>query len=134
VPFLRKIINRIKNHVNFTTAIGGELGIMGSSQERDLDAIHPTLKLVPQTGYVKVLFNLQGMRGIVIYSRIKGNSNWNLLAYHYKSPYLDRRPLAQAGIAEVREYMAVYFDGHENIGLQSSIETIVFGGPLNSSL
>jgi hypothetical protein len=30
--------------------------------------------------------------------------------------------------------MTVYFDGHEAIGLQSSIETIVFGGPLNESL
>jgi hypothetical protein len=131
---LRQIINRIRNHKNYTTAIGGELGIIGSSYERDLDNIRPTLKPVAQAGYVKVRFNLQGMPGVAIYSRVKDNANWNFLAYQHKSPYLDRRPLTQAGKAEISEYMAVYFDGNETIGQQSSIETIVFAGPLDASL
>jgi hypothetical protein len=134
MPFLRKIINRIRNHRNFTPAIGGELGIIGSSQTRDLNTIQPKVKLIAQIDSVKVYFNLQGMRCVGIYSRIKGSPNWQFLSYDYNSPYVDRRPLAQAGVAEIREYMAVYFDGHENIGLQSSIETIVFGGLLNASL
>jgi hypothetical protein len=133
VKFLRQLFKRIKAHPLYTPAIGGELGIIGSSYLKDLNAIQPTLRLVGQADAVKVFFNLQGMHGVNIYSRIKGSSNWVFLTNHYNSPYLDRRPLSQPGKAENREYMAVYHDGNQPIGIQSSIETIAFGGLLNDS-
>ena len=41
---------------------------------------------------------------------------------------IDGRPLATAGVAEVREYMARGMDGDNEIGLESDIVSINFAG------
>lgn len=68
------------------------------------------------------------MHAVSIYSRIKGTEGWTKIANDFASPYVDRRPLTEPGKPENREYMALYFDGREDVGQQSDIASIVFGG------
>ena len=50
------------------------------------------------------------------------------LAYDYASPYVDGRPATVAGQAEVREYKVVCSDGKLEIGRDSDIVSVLFGG------
>jgi hypothetical protein len=68
------------------------------------------------------------MSCVTIYSRIKGSFGWTRLGNDYTSPYEDKRPLAVEHQPEIREYMIRYFDGREDIGLESDVVPVVFGG------
>lgn len=125
---IRNMANRIKTSTGYTEAIGRELGIVGSGIMLDYSTLRPTIKPTAYPGYISIAFNKQGMLGVSIYVRLKGTTGWEKIATDHTSPYADKRPLAEAGKPEIREYMAVYFDGREDVGQQSDIATIVFGG------
>jgi ribosomal protein L18 len=123
-----KVIASLKKNDAYTEAIGGSLGIIGYSRLYDLKEIRPVIKATAYSGRVDIAFNLQVMKSITIYSRIKGTYGWEKLGNDYATPFEDRRPLAVAQQAEIREYMAFYFNGKEDIGKQSDIVSAVFGG------
>ena len=68
------------------------------------------------------------MHGVSIFSRIAGETEWQELTSVGKSPYIDRRPLKEAGKPEVREYKLRFYDGFNDVGQESDIASIVFGG------
>jgi hypothetical protein len=128
---LKKIIQKtgvIKRHVNYNETIGSELGIIGTAQQIDLETARPALKLSVFPGSVEISFQLLGMRGISIYSRMKGTLGWERITHDYESPYVDTRPLAQTNTPEIREYMARFFNGREDIGRESDVAVCVYGG------
>jgi len=59
---------------------------------------------------------------------LRGQTTWIKLAMDTSSPYIDGRPLAQAGVAEVREYMLRGVVNDEAIGLDSDILSIAWEG------
>lgn len=119
---------RMKTHKNYTEALGCALGIVGSVTVIDRKDLRPTISLRAFPGQVEVNFNLQSMKSISVYSRLKGTNGWEKLGNDKKPPFIDTRALQVANQAEVREYCARYFDGKEDIGEMSAIETIVFAG------
>lgn len=123
-----RAVGIMKNSTAYNEAIGGALGIIGSSRLFDLREIKPAIKATAYTGRVDISFNLQVMKSITIYSRIKGTYGWEKLGNDYASPFEDRRPLAVPQQAEIREYMAFYFNGKEDIGVESDMVSAVFGG------
>lgn len=123
-----KIIAFLKKSPAYNEAIGSSLGIIGYSRLFDLKEIKPSIKATAYNGRVDISFNLQVMKCITIYSRIKGTYGWERLGNDYATPFEDRRPLAVPQQAEIREYMAFYFNGKEDIGQQSDIVSAVFGG------
>lgn len=128
---LKRIIQKsgvIKRHTSYNETIGSELGIIGTTQQIDLETARPALKLSVFPGSVEISFQLMGMRGITIYSRIKGTLGWERITHDYESPYVDTRPLAQTNTPEIREYMARFFNGREDIGRESDVAVCVYGG------
>jgi hypothetical protein len=67
-------------------------------------------------------------KGVNIYSRLKGQSEWTFLALDTESPYHDTRALAVAGVAETREYIAYGVLSDEELPTGSDIITVVYGG------
>ncbi|GGH73396.1 hypothetical protein HNQ91_003646 [Filimonas zeae] len=128
LAIIARYAQQIKAHVNYTEALGGVLGIVGSVSVIDPKDLRPTITLRAFPGQVDVGFNLQGMKSIVIYSRPKGSHGWERLGHDKTPPFIDTRPLAVALQPEIREYTARYFDGKEEIGEMAAIETIVFAG------
>jgi hypothetical protein len=68
------------------------------------------------------------MYGVTIFTRLTGTSDWTELASVVTSPYIDKRPLSQSGKPETRDYMVRCYNGVEDIGQQSDVASIVFGG------
>lgn len=128
LQIISKVILQIKAHSDYQDSIGSALGINGYNKLFDLKEIKPVIKAKAYEGRVDVSFNLQVMKSITIYSRIKGSYGWERLGNDYESPFEDRRPLAVPHQAEVREYMAMYFNGKEEIGQPSDMVSAVFGG------
>lgn len=79
-------------------------------------------------GRVRIDFVKDGLDGVHIYARLKGQTTWAKLALDTYSPYEDNRPLATAGQPEHREYMAIGVLHDEEVTQQSDIVEAVFGG------
>lgn len=125
---LTKIAGIIKRNAAYTESIGRDLNIIGTSSNIDTNYVKPVLRAETFPGYVAVTFNKQQQLGVCLYSRQKGSLGWDLLGRPKLSPFKDRRALAQEGIAETREYMAVCWDGEEEFGQQSDIVFTLYGG------
>ncbi|BAV05552.1 hypothetical protein SAMN05421788_1052 [Filimonas lacunae] len=128
VQVIARYAARMKTHKDYTDALGGALGIVGTVTSVDPKDLRPTITPRVFPGQVEISFNLQQMVSISIYSRLKGTNGWEKLGNDKTSPYIDARPLSVAHQAEIREYSARYFDGKEDVGEMSAIETVVFGG------
>jgi len=118
----------MKRHPDYRVQLGSDLGIVGYTVVYDEKDLRPNIAVRAFEGRVEVSFDLQLMNSITIFSRIKGTNGWDKLGNDYASPFEDRRPLQVAHQAEIREYAAMYFNGKEEVGQMSQIETLVFGG------
>ncbi|TLD70201.1 hypothetical protein FEM03_13505 [Phragmitibacter flavus] len=113
LPRLRKLVQTIKNHPSYTTAIGQDLNIIvtGDSAVSIASIEAPTLVLQKSTvGSVTWRWNKDGWTGILVQSRKPGEVAWTQLGQDLFSPYVDTRPLTTPDIPEVREYRACYLD------------------------
>jgi hypothetical protein len=79
-------------------------------------------------GLITLEFKKKGVDALAIYGRLRGTLGWTKLGVDTSSPYVDGRPLAVAGVAEIREYMARGMMDDDEIGLESDIVCLVFGG------
>jgi hypothetical protein len=128
LAILQAIIGRLKRMPLYTSNMGRELGIIGSSFRLMQDEVKPVIKLSVTNSGVKIGFNKKGMPAIALYTRIKGTGNWELLSIEEKSPYVDTRATATAGVPDIREYRAQCRTATREVGISSSIEEIVYGG------
>ncbi len=128
LPNITNMAKRVKTHAGYTGAIGEELGIVGDEHVFDPATYQTVLKLRMDGGTIRIDFTRIDVEGINIYTRLQGQANWNFLARDTSSPYHDTRPLSQAGVAETREYMAFGVVNDTQIGLQSAMVSIVYGG------
>lgn len=128
LKLIRDGVTAFKRSAGFTESIGSDLGVIGTSTPVDKSVLKPRLKTVAYPGFVNVSFKKGKMFGVTVFSRLKGTTGWSELASVRKSPYKDMRPLAEDGKPEHREYMAMCYDGVNDLGQQSDIVSIVFGG------
>ena len=79
------------------------------------------------------LFDVAGRAGAAqrphfpLASRMRGTTAWIKLAFDSHSPYVDTQPLAQAGVAEAREYKAMGVLNDEEIGVESDLVSQTVG-------
>jgi hypothetical protein len=123
---VRQLAKRIKGHRNYTEALGIQLGIVGSEDTTDMTVAQPTLVANPLPhGAVEVAFNKSKADGVNLYSQREGDSSFVFLARDTASPYVDNRPLLQAGKPEVRKYRALYVVNDAETGIASDDVTAV---------
>ncbi len=125
---IRNGVSKMKTNDNYTEAIGQDMGIIGESSSPDLNNMSPEISAEAFPGYVRIKFTKKGFSGVHIYTRLKGSQTWVFLSRDTNSPYDDHRPLSSPGTPETREYMAIGLDGDDEIGQQSDIVSVVFGG------
>lgn len=125
---LRQYIRKMKTHSAYTDEKGSSLQIIGEDSAIDYSTYKPTITATVMPGRVRIDFAKDGLDGINIYVRLKGQATWQKLAYDSYSPYEDNRPLTTAGTPEHREYMAIGVIHDEEVTLQSDIIEAVYGG------
>ncbi len=128
LQLIRSAAVRIKTLPAYNHNMGRELGIVSPAQAVDHGSLKPSLTAASFPGYVQLSFKKRRMFGITLYGRVKGAQEWQKLDVVKSSPFIDHTPLAEAGKPETREYMAVCYDGLQEIGYPSDIVSVVHGG------
>ena len=79
-------------------------------------------------GMVQLGIIKKGVHALNIYVKKPGDTGFTFLERITLSKYTDKRPLTTPGIAEIRQYMVMGVVADKEIGIQSDIITISFGG------
>jgi len=117
--YVRPLIQRIKNHPDYTDEIGKDLGIIGTSSTIDYANAKPTLKVIKGASGVRIDFNKSDFDGVKIFSRRGNETEYTFLGNDTNPPYHDSRTNLNSADAELREYYAVYILNDDPVGLES---------------
>jgi len=124
-----KFVKMIKGAPGYTEGIGLLLGVVG--EEVPLpppgSTTPPRITLsilqMPTLQQVVVKFFKDKHDGIWLESR-RGTGPWEFLNIATKSPYEDNRPLLVPGVAEVREYRAMFWDKGQPSGVWCDVAKV----------
>ena len=121
-------MRRIKTNASYTKTIGEALGIVAPSTPVDAASIKPILTVKARMGCVRVRIQRKGAQSVQLFCRRTGQTEWTALQRLTRSTYDDATPLTQAGVPEIKEYMAQAYIGDEPVGQPSDIKVVLFGG------
>lgn len=105
-----------------------QLQSSAATTEMDPGTYKPVITVEIKGGLITLGFKKKGVDALALYGRLRGTLGWTKLGIDTSSPYIDGRPLAVPGVAEIREYMARGMIGDEEIGLESDIVSLTYGG------
>lgn len=120
---LRKPINHIKSHDDYTESIGEALGVIGSEIEIDLENVQTKLKATKKFNGVELKFTLKNCDGGNIYSKRKDEKDFSLLKFVTHPQAMDMRPNLDPNMPEERQYLVVLVVSDEEVGKASDIVT-----------
>jgi len=121
------MVNRIKAHQSYTTAIGQNLGIeMTRTQKIDLDAAQPILKTVLRGGKVNLLWKRGKFDGILIEK--DSGEGFITLDKDFHPDFIDNSNMPAQGQSALWKYRAIYLANDEKVGSWSDIVSITVGG------
>jgi hypothetical protein len=125
---LREEVGEWKHLAGWSDENAAILQVQSSATTFDPATYKPEFKVHIVGGEIRLDWKKKGVDSMRIYGRLRGQSVWTLLGVDTSSPYIDGRPLAQAGVAETREYMLRGAINDEAIGLDSDIQSITWSG------
>jgi hypothetical protein len=129
LPKIRSLLGTLKVLPNWkSSGADAELRASAVASSFDPDSYKPEISVSIKGGLITLDFKKKGVDGLVIYARLRGTQGWTKLGIDTSSPYIDGRPLAVAGMAETREYMARGMIDDEEIGLESDIVSLTYAG------
>jgi len=121
---VRAMIKNIKNDAAYTEQLGETLHIEGAEDTTDMTQQQPLLVATAKSnGVVEVGFNKMLAEGVHIQSMRDGDAGFAFLASETHTPYVDNRPLQQAGKPETRHYKGVFFMNKAEVGNPSDAVT-----------
>jgi hypothetical protein len=127
---IRREIKNLKTSPGYNDGLGKSLGVHSAASATDPNSYQAQLdKAVAYAGYVRITATKLMADSLNIYSRIKGQGTFKLLAskrVHF--PFDDDSPLAQPGTPETREYQAIGVQGDDEFGQPSEIISVLYGG------
>ncbi len=112
----------------FTAENAQKLRVVGTEPAFDPNVFKPQFKVRVVGGEIRLDWHKDGAEAVHVYSRLRGQANWTLLGMDTSSPYIDGRPVSQPNVAEVREYMLRGVVADEEIGLDSDVLSVTWGG------
>ena len=124
VPRTRLMVERIKNHLGYTNAIGEDLRAVSTVAAQD-PSPKPTLKAKNLGGYqVQLDFSMKRHDQMEIQSRRPGETEFSQIAFDTSAPYIDGRPPLVPGQPELREFRIRFFDDNLPTGEFSDVLSI----------
>ena len=129
LAIIRSLLTTLKVLPNWkSSGADAELQSSSSGSELDPNSYKPEITVSLKGGLITLDFKKKGVDGVAIYGRLRGTQGWTKLGTDTSSPYIDGRPLAVAGVAETREYMARGIIDDEEIGIASDIVSLTYAG------
>ena len=128
IALVRKQAGDMKRHSQYTAAVGEDFGIRPQTHAFDPKTYKPKFTATTLPGRVLIQYVKGRADGVNVYCRLRGQTAWRLVGRDSNPPFGDATPLAQANVAEVREYVLRAVIQDEEIGQMSNIVSVAFGG------
>ncbi len=122
---ISKIVHRIKSSVNYSNVIGQNLGIVAANSRVDHSELRPKLKIRLDAGRPFIKSTKGVADGIDLYVNRNDGNNFVLLGRLFKAEYIDKTILPASTPLAEWEYKAMYVIGNDNVGLMSSVASVV---------
>lgn len=120
-----KLVKRVKASTNYTDAMGQDLGIIAPVQTIDVNTMQPDLKVNLDAGRPHIKCSKGYADAIDLYVDRKEGSGFTLIGRLLKLDYIDVVSLPTNTLLSEWDYKAMYVIGNENIGLMSSVVSVV---------
>ena len=121
------MVNRLKSHQGYTTAIGQNLGIeLTAAQNLDLDNAQPLLKVVMREGKVNLDWKKGKFEGIVIEK--DSGAGFETIDKDLQPNFIDNSVMPAQGQSTICKYRAMYLYGDDKVGLWSSVVKVTVAG------
>jgi hypothetical protein len=117
------MVNRIKSHQSYTTAIGQSMGIeFSNAQKVDLNNAQPSLKVVMRAGKVNLDWKKGKFEGIIIEK--DSGAGFVTLDKDLHPNFIDNSAMPPQGESAIWKYRAMYLYGDDKVGLWSDVVTV----------
>ncbi|MBS4027805.1 MAG: hypothetical protein KGZ58_04120 [Ignavibacteriales bacterium] len=123
---VRLLVQRIKNHQNYTEAIGNDLDIIGAEETPPMapSLLKPVLKLAYVNGHVDIIWTKPlNVSGIFIQVN-RGDGQWVFLAFDTIPNYTDTMAITQLALWK---YRGIYMLDDAQVGQWSDTVQIAVG-------
>lgn len=124
-PRMRKLVQAIKNHPNYTDAMGADMGLIASTPSESGTPKPDASGKAKMNSQVELRFKKGGHDAVIIESQRGSETGWTLLDKVLRSPWTDDRAPLVANQPEVRKYRLCYCDSDEAVGDFSDVITVV---------
>lgn len=128
LPRFTSMVNRIKAHLAYTTAIGQNLGIESSTVVTAGIAVadaKPQIKLTVNGGRVLLQWSKGSYSGIIIEK--DSGSGFAMLDKDFVPDFIDNSPMPGANAPAVWKYRAIYLLRDDKVGQWSDVVSITVG-------
>lgn len=116
IDISREIAQVIKASPNYDNQVGEKFDIIGEESTFDKDTFKTVLTLTKITDGVRIEFVKSQTEGVRIYRRVKGQADFEFMAYDLHSPYIDTKDIVSP--MKIEYYAKGVIDGEE-IGVES---------------
>ncbi|MCX7101093.1 MAG: hypothetical protein NTX38_06265 [Methylobacter sp.] len=128
IPRLSTLAARLKTHRNYTTAIGQDLWLVGTTTTFDPSAWKPVLSIQNKAGHPIIAWLKGKANALEIWvDRGDGNS-FVFLTINTMPNTTDFSPLPPSGVSAAWKYKAIYLYHDEQVGQWSDVISCAVGG------
>ena len=125
---LAALAAHIKTHKNYTSAIGQDLWLIGSSQVVDTSTWKPILTIQNQAGHPIIVWTKGQASAIEIWVDRGDGHDFVLLTINTEPNTTDTTPLPAAGASALWKYKAIYHLHDELVGQWSDVISVSVSG------
>jgi hypothetical protein len=118
------IVKRIKGSVNYTDAIGEDLGIIGADIIDDFATAKPVLKITLDVNHPKIKYKKGRTSGMNLYADHDDGSGMVFMRFVAKNTYIDLTELGSAKNSAVWKYKGIYVVEDTEVGVESDEVTV----------
>jgi len=122
---ISKLAVRIKASLNYTESIGYDLGIIAPDNVTDLTSLKPFLNIKLNAGRPHIKCSKGIADAIDLYVDRKNGEGFVFIARLLKADYIDKVNLPATTPILEWDYKAMFVIGNDNVGLMSSITSIL---------
>lgn len=119
-----KLAIRIKASLNYTDAIGSDLGVISPAESIDVAALQPDIKVVLEVGKPHLKWKKGLSDAVDLYVDHNDGQGFTLIGRLVRNEYLDLTPVAADKVFEERKYKAVYVIADTQVGLYSKVTSV----------
>lgn len=119
-----KLVARLKASLNYTDAIGSDLGVIAPSSTVDITTLQPDIKVVLEVGKPHLKWKKGITDAVDLYADHNDGQGFMLIGRLVRNEYLDITPIGTDKLLDEWKYKAVYVIADVQVGIYSKVTVV----------